>query len=216
MATQETNETIQGDDDLLYHVKRVIINSNPEPSGAVPTVDITGTYTSLPVAKAAARSALVEEGYAKEFFPVYLENDGTEDFSNAHGDGVVVFAKATNGDTFVVGLDTTENVDHLKGDSNGKVEEVLHYVLQTRLEYGSSKISTQVEGVYLLRRDAYDAAYSLLIDVDGDISKESYAEYDEYDKRSGDWPYGDGVLVHAVGQTGENFWVSVKEVLRKG
>ena len=85
-------------------------------------------------------------------------------------------------------------------------------VLQTRIDYNSDRIggiqTTEVEGTYPTRKAAYEAARTILLD--DEVTKESFAEYDEKDDFEGEWPYGDECWVHAVGQTGENFKVLVK------
>ena len=70
-----------------------------------------------------------------------------------------------------------------------------------------------MEGVYRIRKDAIDAAYTVLFDDVEGITKESFAEYDEQDMKNNDWPYGEEILVHAVGQNGDNFLVAVKSQL---
>ncbi|TVY19549.1 hypothetical protein LARI1_G003391 [Lachnellula arida] len=85
-------------------------------------------------------------------------------------------------------------------------------VLQTTINYNNDRIggiqTTEVEGTYPSRAAAYAAAGSVLID--DDVTKSSFAEYDEKENFKGDWPYGDEAFVHAVKETGENFLVAVK------
>jgi hypothetical protein len=208
MATEIPNE---GEIlELLYHVKRTIIDYLDDKSGATRTTDILGTFTDLATAKAAARSALSSEGYTKDDFEVYEENDGTKEWT--YGDGVRVYAKAPAGQEFEVRLDTKPNTLHFKGNADNKVEGSLHYVLQTTINYNNDSIggkqNTEIEGTYPTRKAALEAAKTVLLDKD--ITKESYAEYEEKAEEEGEWPYGDDVLIHAVAETGENFNVSVK------
>jgi hypothetical protein len=65
-----------------------------------------------------------------------------------------------------------------------------------------------VEGTYTTRKAAFEAAKTCLLD--DEVTKQSFAEYDEKADFPGEWPYGDDCLVHAVGSTGENFKVFVK------
>jgi len=69
---------------------------------------------------------------------------------------------------------------------------------------------TEVEGTYATREAARKAARSALLDEN--VTKKSFAEYDEFDdaRDVNEWPYGEDVLVHAVAGTGENFNVAVK------
>jgi hypothetical protein len=195
----------------LYHVKRTIIDFYKDVSGATQTTDILGTYTSLPAAKAAAQSCLGVEGYKPSDFTVYKEKEKTsEDWP--YGDGVLVYAKDAAKQEFRVSIDTKPNETKLKGNAEGKVEGHLHYVLQTKIDYYNDRSgalqTTEVEGTYLLRKDAYNAAPTVLLDKD--MTKKSFVEYDEQESYKEDWPYGENVVVHAVGRNGENFIVSVK------
>jgi hypothetical protein len=113
--------------EFLYHVKRTILDFHEDKSGATQTTDVLGTFTELPVAKVAARSALASEGYLKDDFEVYEEKDSANPEAWKHGDGVLVYAKAPAGQEFDVRLDTKPNVLKLKGNAAGEVEGVLHY-----------------------------------------------------------------------------------------
>jgi len=207
MATKENTETAP---EFLYHVKRTITDYHADKSGATRITDILGTFTDLKAAKAAALSALASEGYVKDDFEVYEDNTDPENWK--HGDGVLAYAKAPAGQEFEVRLDTKPNVPKLQGNASGEVDGFLHYVLQTTINYNNDRIggiqNTEVEGTYPSRAAAYAAAHSVLID--NEVTKSSYAEYDEKEEFKGDWPYGDEVFVHAVAETGENFLVAVK------
>jgi len=198
--------------EFLYHVKRTILDFHEDKSGATQTTDVLGTFTDLAAAKAAARSALASEGYLKDDFEVYEEKDAANLEAWKHGDGVVVFAKAPAGQEFDVSLDTKPNALNLKGNASGEVEGVLHYVLQTTINYNTDRIggnrTTEIEGTFPTRKAAFEAAHTILLDAD--VTKESFAEYDEKQDFEGEWPYGDECLVHAVAETGENFLVFVK------
>lgn len=88
-------------------------------------VDILGTFTDLQAAKVAAKNGLFSEGYLKDDFAEYAENNKDEDWR--HGDGVRVYAKAPAGQVFEVRLDTKPNVFKFKGNLSGEVEGYLHY-----------------------------------------------------------------------------------------
>jgi hypothetical protein len=87
-------------------------------------------------------------------------------------------------------------------------------VLQTTIDYNDDRIGgkqvTLIEGTYLTRAAAYEAAKTALLDED--VTEKDFAEYDLKDSREekGEWPYGDDCLVHAVGQNGDNFLIHVK------
>lgn len=94
----------------------------------------------------------------------------------------------------------------------------MNVVLQTTINYnvdrtGNSQ-STEVAGTYTTRKAAFVAAKTTLLD--DEVTKESFAEYDERDETAerGEWPYGDECFVHAVGATGENILVLVKAGLK--
>jgi len=198
--------------EFLYHVKRTITEYDLDKSGATRITDVLGTFTDLTAAKLAARAGLASEGYIKDDFELLevKEEVGSENWK--HDDGVLVFAKAPAGQEFEVRLDTKPNVLHLKGNESGEVEGFLHYVLQTTINYNNDRIggiqTTEVEGTYPTRKAAYEAAHTALLDEE--VTKKSFAEYDEKEKEECEWPWGDDCFVHAVAETGENFLVFVK------
>jgi len=199
--------------ELLYHVKRTIIDFELNASGANQTTDILKTYTDLGAAKTAAHSALLNEGYLKDDFEKYEEYDESKSWE--HGDGVIVFAKAPAGQVFEVRLDTKPNALNFKiNATSSEVESDLYYVLQTTIFYNQDSTggiqSTEVEGTHTSAKAAVEAAKNALLDEN--TTKKSFAEYDEKDSsfERGEWPYGDEVVVHAVGVTGENFKILVK------
>lgn len=135
----ETDVAKQNDiAELLYHVKRTIIDFAHDRSGATQTTDILGTFTDLATAKAAARSVLATEGYLKDDFEMYEENDGTKEWK--HGDGAIVFAKAPAGQEFIVRLDTTPNPLNFKSNASSEVEGHLHYGMHSTFLSHRSKI----------------------------------------------------------------------------
>ena len=111
--------------ELLYHVKRTIIDFAADPSGSTQTTDILSTFTDLTTAKAAAHTALLQEGYVKDDFTQYEENDGTERWK--YEDAMMVLARAPAGQEFKVSLDTTLNKFPFKVDSSSKVTDHLQY-----------------------------------------------------------------------------------------
>jgi len=205
MAANEAPES-----EFLYHIKRTITDFAEDKSGATRTTDILGTFTDLNAAKSAAREGLASEGYIRGDFETLEVKEGTENWN--HDDGVLVFAKAPAGQEFEIRLDTKSNVLHLKGNESGEVEGFLHYVLQTTINYNNDRIggiqTIEVEGTYPTRKAAYEAAKTALLGQE--ITKESFAQYDEKESMTGEWPYGDECFVHAVAETGENFLVQVK------
>jgi len=206
-------DTSNGADDL-YHVKCEIIDYYSDPSGLTRTTDVYGTYTTLPLAKAAARTCLERAGYDPSEFEVYEMKTDPETWK--HGDDIRVYAKAPSGVEFHVRVDVTPNnlAGPLKANAQGEVEGQLYYVLQTQIDYNADRTGgnqrADIEGVYVSREEAEKAAYEVLLDESEGVTKETYAEYERVDEFEGDWPYGDEELVHAVGTDGENFKVEVK------
>jgi hypothetical protein len=216
-ASKDTsNGADASSEDLLYHIKCEIIDYHEDKSGATRTTNIHGTYTSLPAAKAAARASLKTAGYLPSDFEVYEEKTDPETWK--YSDGVFVYAKAPAGQEFRVRLDVKPNVLGLKANNGDAVEEHLHYVLQTIIDYSKDRTggiqTTEIEGVYLGRKEANHAAYNVLLDEAEGVTKESFAEYERRDEWKDDWPYGEDVMVHAVGKNGENFKVEVKTQLK--
>lgn len=215
--------------EVLYHIKRTIIDYAVDRSGSIQTTDVLSTLTDLDAAKAAARAAILQEGYAKDDFAEYEENDGTDKWKYDE-EAMIVVAKAPTGQEFKVSLDTTLNKFPFKMDSHFKVTDHLQYgsyylficfklavaetstVLQTTIFYNQDRSggiqTVQIEGVYPTRKEAREAAKSVLLDEN--TTRTSFVEYDEQDKESKEWPYGEDVLVHAVMDTGENIKISVK------
>jgi hypothetical protein len=84
----------------------------------------------------------------------------------------------------------------------------LHYVIQTVVDYdhdrSGGRQQTEIIGVYLHRADAWVAAHKSL-------NPEDYVEYNsrgdaEFVK---EWPFGENVAVHAIGEWGLNSLVAV-------
>ena len=116
---------------LLYHVRRTLIDFSQDPSGTTQTTDILNTFTNLNATKSAARTALFSQGYAKDYFTKYEENNRTQEWK--HGDGVMVFAQGPSGREFYISLDTTPNIFFFQGNASGEVEGVLYYNKYTSL-----------------------------------------------------------------------------------
>jgi hypothetical protein len=105
-------------------------------------------------------------------------------------------------------------VNQLKSDHEGVVEEHLHYIFQTKIEYINrvwAKQTTEIEGTYLLRKDGIDAAYVVLLDPEREMTKEDYAVYEEKDAFKDKWPFGNDTFVYAVIKNGDSFLIEVKK-----
>lgn len=85
-------------------------------------------------------------------------------------------------------------------------------VLQTTIYYNNDSTggvqTTEIAGTYPTRKSAREAAKNVLLN--DEVTKESFAEYDEKELETDEWPYGEDILIHAVAETGENFKIAVK------
>ena len=122
-TTDRSNNTTE----LLYHVKATMIDYPSDSSGATRSIDILGTYIDLAAAKAAACSALLNQGYKKDDFVEYEIKSSTSNEEWKHGDGVIAFSQTPAGHIFKIGIDTKANTLGLKGNAEGEVEAHLHY-----------------------------------------------------------------------------------------
>jgi len=200
----------------LYHVIYTTshLSQLEDVNDQVEKVRIGGTYTNLGAAKAAAHKTLFEAGYQKEWF---VEYDTQQEQFVAHGikrrSGLAVYAKAKDGTVFRVGIATTPNVHAFRDDEDHKIHRPLYHVVQTSVLYseddsGESR-ETNVEGSFLKYEDARKFASQVLLNPENGLTKASFAQYEEAREEETDCGYGENVLVHAVGQNGENVLVSV-------
>jgi len=200
----------------LYHVIYTTshLSQLEDPNDQVEKVRIGGTYTNLGAAKAAAHKTLFDAGYQKEWF---VEYDTQQQQFEAHGikrrAGLAVYAKAKDGTVFRVGIATTPNVHAFRDDEDHKIHKPLYHVVQTSVLYGEDDSGesreTNVEGSYLQYEEAREFASKILLNADNGVTKESFAKYEEAGPNETDCGYGENVLVHAVGQNGENIIVMV-------
>lgn len=203
--------------EFLHHTCFTVDEHDIETTKDIPRLYVIATHATIKAAKEFAHHALRSMGYDKADFAVYQEQTpGAEGW--AHGDGVIVYAKAPAGQEFFVSIDTTLNTENLCALEDGSMilphgADHLQYILQTKIDYRADRtVTTQVQGAYVKRNDAIEAARWCLL-VDGPDDAE--ALYDQFDAREDlsvpeDWPFGEDVFVHAVAYTGENFLVSLR------
>jgi len=200
------------DTENLYHVILETSHIAHDPNSEVDKVRICGTYTALPAAKGAAHRCLFDAGYEQEWFTTFdTQHKGGSNWS--HGDGVIVYAVAPAGDTFATKIATSPNVSGFKGNADGKIEQDLYHVVHTTIFYDRDQSGTlretSVVGSYESYAKARAAAHVALVNKEDGITEQSWEEYDEMPTGATDWEYGMDVIVHAVGQGGENVWLSV-------
>jgi len=162
---------------------------------------------------------IFDAGYEREWFTEYYTNP--DDFQAHHfkhstvGEGLNVYAKAEDGTTFRVSVATTPNVQGFHADPRDhKLYMTLYHVVQTVVLYNKDDSGearkTIVEGSFQKYPVARKFASEVLLSKEDGITKESFEQYDEaVGLGERDCGYGENVIVHAVGQTGENFLISV-------
>lgn len=202
--------------ELLYHTLLTVVDWSKDAAGGTRSIFPLGTHGQLDAAKTYAKQSLNKLNFSLDDFEEYAVRPtaGVKAESWSHGEGVMVFARALSGQEFRVGIETTANNENLPCTADGQLSlplgaRFLHYLLQTVVDYNSDRTgalqTTQIEGTYLHRADAWTAAHNCL-------DKQQYVEYDE--RGDGEflqeWPFDDDVAVHAVSDTGENHFVAVK------
>ncbi|RMZ89689.1 hypothetical protein DV736_g3075, partial [Chaetothyriales sp. CBS 134916] len=201
----------------LYHILLVTFHLSKNPTNDVEKLRITGTYVTPKAAKAAAHQVVYDGGYEIEMFNTYDVDHSKLVMEMAKAreasDGLVVHASAQDGTEFKVFIHVTPNNLQLSTDEeDGRVVTDLFYVVQTEVDYNGDDIklkSHSIEGVFTKHLDARKAAFTTLLDKKDGITKESFAAWDEAGENDTDCGYGENVLVHAVGENGDNFLVSV-------
>lgn len=194
-----------GEPEQLYHILFITSHLQKDPNGRFQKLRIPGTYISLESAKTAAHQCLFDAGYEREWFKKYETGMDNED-------GQVVLAVAPAGSTYRVRIATTPNTvgKPLSKHEDGRITTDLYYVVETKavLEVEENR-DINIEGIFTSYRDARDYALRVLLNAEDGVSKETFAEYDEAEPGLADCGYGDNMLVHAVGNNGENFLISV-------
>ncbi|RMZ76734.1 hypothetical protein DV737_g4701, partial [Chaetothyriales sp. CBS 132003] len=201
----------------LYHVLLITSRLSKNPTNDLEKLRITGTYVNAKAAKAAAHLVVYDGGYELEMFNTYevdhtkLEREMAE--AREASDGLVVHASAQDGTEFKVFIHVTpNNLQLVTDEEDGRVSADLFYVVQTEVDYNGDDIklrSHSIGGVFTRYIDARKAAFTTLLDKTDGITKESFAAWDEAGEHDTDCGYGENVLVHAVGENGDNFLVSV-------
>lgn len=213
--------------DCLYHIKATLVDYHHDPSGSIQKAAIIHTYSDLITAKGAAKQALPKLGLDMELFESIETRDNqtttTEEWR--YGDGVFIKALTQSEELVTVEIETmadtlgalstseSNSEEGDDGDDEKDRNQTLFYVLQRTIHYdqdrSGARQTVSIEGVFRNRQEAVEAAKKTLVDEDIPVS-----EYEEYDVCGGegkelDWSYGENVVVHAVGKTGQNFEVSV-------
>ncbi|KAK0625016.1 hypothetical protein B0T17DRAFT_465849, partial [Bombardia bombarda] len=226
----------------LFHTTLTVIDQHNETCGSVRTVHILGTHTSLPAARSfALNNALQELNYTPSDFTSYtihsspaltFNNHKTSDPSPT--DNTLITALTPTGQTFLIGLSTKPNPPTGPSSSAPPLPASespltgLHYVVQHKTDYDQAKPdalfqSSEIEGCYVRRADAMQAARELLGGGGGGgHDRSEFVQYDERgssddddsggEEEGGHWPFGRDVVVRAVGPTGVAYAVMVRTV----
>lgn len=202
--------------EFLYNITLTIIDFQADPTGGTQHIFVLGSHGTLKAAKDFCTTSLQNLNFdISEFSEYQVRTTGDEGSAEwPYGEGVMVFAKAFAGQVFLVGIVTTLNNENLPSTSSGDLVlpnglKFLHYVVQTEVDYNADRTGfvqkSDLEGTYLHRADAWTAAYNCL-------DKKQLCEYDsrEDPELAGQWPFGEDVAVHAISETGQNYYVSVK------
>lgn len=199
--------------ELLYHIILTVIGYRMDPSGSQRSIYILGTRSTLEAAKDSTYGVLQALGYKPQDF-VQFAVHSSHTGAWAHGNGVLVYARAPAGQVFLVSVQATPNNEDLVMNHEGGVIlpkgiSSLHYVVQTTIDYNKDRTGCeqemQIEGTFVHRSRALAAANKLLDPLD-------YLDYETPEKMAGEWPFGEEVVAHAVAETGQNITVAVTTV----
>ena len=197
----------------LYHIILTVSHLAKDPNSQLEKLRVVGTYVSLPVAKAAAYRVLFEAGYESEMFTEYETDSHSGSVSSKRMvSGVLVHAETQDGTAFEVSiLGTPNDLKMMTLSEDGRVLHSLYHVMQTDISYEdyASNREHKLKGSFHNYEDASKRAMQVLLDGKDGLTKESYAQYDEAAPGEKDCGYGENVLVHAVGNDGENILISV-------
>ncbi|KFY56206.1 hypothetical protein V496_06761 [Pseudogymnoascus sp. VKM F-4515 (FW-2607)] len=216
MASSTQNTSVSNADlENLYHIVLTTSHIQKDPNSVIEKIRIAGTYCNPVTAKAAAHRCLFDAGYEREWFSQYEVDPAALESHRIHQRmGLVVFAVASDGTTFRISISTTPNIGHLTTDNeDGRIEADLYYVVQTNVNYANGDEGQDrdvtIEGIFTAYDKALTSAHSVLLSEENGITKKSFAEYDEAGDKEGDCGFGENVVVHAVGISGENYLISV-------
>ncbi|VUC28258.1 unnamed protein product [Clonostachys rosea] len=201
--------------EFLYHTCLTVDENNVQTLEDIPRRYVLASHGTLEAAKQSALKALATLGYEEADFAVYKARpDVAEEWE--YGNGVILYAKAPAGQEFFVAIDTKLNIEDLPALPDGSLllprgTDHLHFIIQTQIKYSADRsFSSEIQGAYLKRNDAVEAARWCLLGESSD-PKSDYAQFDikaDLEPKA-DWPFGEDVLIHAVANTGENYLISL-------
>ncbi|KAL2802005.1 hypothetical protein BJX63DRAFT_136509 [Aspergillus granulosus] len=215
MASENSTTT-----DSLYHLLLSVSALGDDQISE--KISIIGTYTSLAAAKVAAHKGLHEAGYEQGRF---IEYETDVEFFEADNlperSGLAVFARSPDGTTFRVRIKATPNIPQVTtwGDDD-KIPVSLFYVIETVIQLDKTNRrfnlkDSDVQGVFTTYQDARAHAEKALMDEQDGITEESFLEYVIAPPDEVNCGYGENVIVHAIGDYGEHYYVSIIQALEK-
>lgn len=198
--------------DSLFHVLLTTSHLEKDINSQVQGVRICGTFASLPAAKAFAHRCLFDAGYEAEWFTTFRTQHDLHLVD--HREERIVEATGPGGEVFTVDIATIPNALGLAPASPAaRIAAPLFHVVQTIVHYGQDESGqsrdTTVQGSFTDYERAREVAHSLLLWFEDGIDKDTYVQFEEAAPGEPDCGYGENVVVHAVGENGDNYLISI-------
>ena len=210
-TTSEPTAVSKGRTGLLFHVVLTSSHFHKDVNSTVQAVRVCGTYTSLRAATIFAHRCLFDAGYEAEWFASFTSRKSTN--HEAPEDEAVVCTTGPDGEEFTVSIKSDANLFNLQPGIAERVETPLYHVIETLVHYLEDQSGQTRETRVKASFPSYDDArkYALTsVMINEDLSyKTEFEVYEEAQPGEVDCGYGENVIVHAVGQDGMNFLVSV-------
>ncbi|EEU33393.1 uncharacterized protein NECHADRAFT_89520 [Fusarium vanettenii 77-13-4] len=175
--------------ELLYHTVLTVIDSYQEPSGPTSSVYVLGTHSTLEAAKAFATSALQGLNYEPEEFTEYAVRSSKP---WEHGDGVLVFAQAPAGQP---------------GRHHSPPSRVRHAALRAAAD---NRLQSGPHGLRAVGKGSGDVRPSC--PCMGGPEQFIECNVRESEEIANEWPFGEGMVAHAVAETRLNYVVTVRTI----
>ena len=203
---------LNNESENLFHVVLMTSHLEKDVNSKIQGVRICGTFDSLLAAKALAHRCLFDQGYEQEWFTTFKTQHDLQDID--HREDKIVEATGPAGEVFTVTISTIPNAFRLISTTDTKrITMPLYHLVQTIVHYdvdesGQSR-DTTVQGSYTTYERAREIAHELLLWSEDGINRSIYTQYAEADPGELDCGYGENVVVHAVGEHGSNYLVSI-------
>lgn len=204
--------TVNNESDSLFHVVLTTSHLEKDVNCKVEGVRICGTFDSLPAAKALAHRCLFDQGYEQEWFTTFKTQHDAQVID--HKEDKIVEATGPAGEVFTVTVSTIPNSFQFVSTTDTKrITMALYHVVQSIIHYdvdeGGQNRETTIQGSYTTYKQARKVAHGLLLRSEEGIDRDIYGQYEEAAPGELDCGYGENVIVHAVGENGSNYLVSI-------